>query len=54
MWIKPDILALLQLLTMIILATLHGLWWLLFHQIEQRRYTKQHELPQAQMLTPQK
>jgi hypothetical protein len=44
MWDKADILALLQLLTMIMLAMIHALWYLLFHQVNLRLYKARHEV----------
>ncbi|KAH7083462.1 hypothetical protein BKA63DRAFT_503057 [Paraphoma chrysanthemicola] len=47
MFTKIEILALLQLLTTIILAMLHGLWHLLGPQVSRRRYAARQVPSQA-------
>jgi hypothetical protein len=47
MWDKADVLALLQLLTMIMLAMIQALWYLLIHQVNLRLYEARHEVLQT-------
>lgn len=45
MWTRTDVLAFLQLLTMVIVAMLHAIWSLLIHRGNDRRYAEQRHEP---------